>query len=147
MPTLFWFALSAQVVFFCGLSVCVGIMPSYVLGENQGGVSNYGSDKRTVVPFALSFAGNAAAGIYKRSDALRKLHFGVGIALLAYESLLGLWLLVFVGSSWFGWLLWTVMLVADCVCVLAVIRIFEKLFVGQVVVSLAFGGVLLAALA
>lgn len=183
MTDLFWCALGAQVIFIAGLAVCVGIAPSYVLGANQSGVSNYGSDGRTVVPFTVSFAGNAAliaaaaasvpvamtvatwlrallsilavllvavlvtAWIYKHSEALRELHFASAITLLSYESVLGLWLLVAVGASWIGWLLWAAMLIADAVCVLAVLRIFEKLFIGQVVASLAFGGVLLTVLA
>lgn len=183
MTALFWCALGAQVVFAAGLGTCVAIAPSYVLGANQGGVSNYGSDRRTVVPFAMSFGGNAAlmaaaaavvpdgmdaatwlraglsllallliallvsAWVYKRSELLRKLHFAVGIALLAYESVLSLWLLVFVASTWAGWLLWAAMLAADALCILAITRVVEKLFIGQVVANLAFGAVLLTTFA
>ena len=182
MTSMFWWVLASQAIFAGGLVVCVAVAPSYVFGANQGGISNYGTDGRTIVPFAVAFAGNAAltaaaaasvptmseaawlrallsllavlllallvsAGVYKRSQLLRKLHFGIGIGLIAYETLFGLWLLLFVGAAWFGWLLWGLMLLADILCILAVLRIVEKLFIGQVAASFAFGVLLLVAFA
>jgi hypothetical protein len=183
MTEVFWLVLAGQIVFAAGLATSVAIVPSYVLGAAEGGVSNYGSDRRTVVPFTVSFGGYGtlvavAAGsvratmalatwmtafltllalllyavlvtawIYKRSETLRTFHFASGIALLTYESFLGLWLAVYVDTTWIIWLLWAVMLVADAVCILALKRIFEKLFAGQVTACIAFGAILLIALA
>ncbi|HVV75447.1 MAG TPA: hypothetical protein VHC43_05375 [Mycobacteriales bacterium] len=183
MRASFWCALAAQVVFASGLAVCVATVPSYVLGEIEGGVSNYGSDRRTVVPFTVSFGGNAAliggaagavstmssyrnlktlclsvlafllssvlvsAWVYKRGPRLRTLHFGCGIVLLGFEAAFGLWLAISVRPAWFTWTLWAVVIAADVLCVLALERVYQKLFVGQVMANVAFGVLLLIALA
>lgn len=87
MSTLFWCVLAAEVVFVAGLAVCVAVVPSYVLGPTEGGVSNFGSDGRTAVPFSVSFGGNAlaiaAAAWWVPSTAGHPLWLTTALALLA----------------------------------------------------------------
>lgn len=45
----------SQLSFFAFLSVCIIIMPGFLLERNEGGVSNDGVHWQTVVPYTLAF--------------------------------------------------------------------------------------------
>lgn len=64
----------AQVSFFIGMFICVLLEPRYVLGKNQGGVSNYATDKRTVLPYSLAFLLEAAFTLITAHQLLHALH-------------------------------------------------------------------------
>jgi len=45
----------SQLALFGFLGVCILLMPHFLLEHNEGGVSNYGVNVRTVVPYSLAF--------------------------------------------------------------------------------------------
>jgi hypothetical protein len=47
--------LISQCAFFVGVAVCIAITPTYLTSANEGGLSNYGVHRDTVVPYTLAF--------------------------------------------------------------------------------------------
>lgn len=45
----------AQLALLIGLVVCLVLLPRFLFETNEGGISNYGTYARTVVPFTLGF--------------------------------------------------------------------------------------------
>lgn len=48
----------SQIILYVGLAVCLALMPHYLLERDEGGVSNYGTYLRTVVPYTVAFGGS-----------------------------------------------------------------------------------------
>ena len=53
------FAVLSQLMLGGFLALCVVVTPRFVLGANEGGVSNYGVHGSTVIPYTLAFVGSA----------------------------------------------------------------------------------------
>jgi hypothetical protein len=51
---------ASQVCFVVLLGVCVALKPGLVIKRNEGGVSNYGVHWKTVAPYSLAYAVDAA---------------------------------------------------------------------------------------
>jgi len=79
--------LIAQLCLFAGLLICVLLMPHFLFEANEGGVSNYGTYAKTVVPYTLGFGGCGiitiqAALRISRKDTSRKLLLTLGLLYL-----------------------------------------------------------------
>lgn len=59
----------SQLVQAVFLAICVVIMPRYLLGDIQGGVSNYGVEAATIVPFSIGFLWSSYL-VYRAAAAL-----------------------------------------------------------------------------
>lgn len=46
---------TAQLCLFIGLLICVLLIPHFLFEANEGGVSNYGTYAKTVLPYTLAF--------------------------------------------------------------------------------------------
>jgi hypothetical protein len=51
------YVLLAQGAFWTALLICILRVPQYTSGLNRGGISNYGSDRRTAIPYSIAFLG------------------------------------------------------------------------------------------
>jgi hypothetical protein len=60
---------SGQLLFLTGIGICLIIDPSYLLQVDQGGVSNYGTQLDTLIPY---FAGISAAAVTTLMAARRR---------------------------------------------------------------------------
>lgn len=52
------YAILSQASLLLGALLCVAAQPRYVLGHNEGGFSNYATDRRTRIPYGLAFVGD-----------------------------------------------------------------------------------------
>jgi hypothetical protein len=117
---------AGQVAFVVLLGVCVARRPGLVAARNEGGVSNYGIHRMTVVPYSLAFASAAATlalaarrlasgavGLRRvltvqaallLATAVTTYGYHHGVALKDVHFVVGAALLVFEGAS--GWWLW-----------------------------------------
>lgn len=86
-----YFGLGQLVLGLC-LFVCLLLKPSYLLGLDQGGVSNYGTDDQTVVLFTIGFSavviGSIAAGLTLPHTTKRKRQLSFSLYLLGLLYLL-----------------------------------------------------------
>ena len=57
------YTLYGQLLFLGGLTVCAILMPQFLFSADQGGMSNYGTYAKTVIPFSVAFLGLAAGAI------------------------------------------------------------------------------------
>lgn len=49
------FLVYAQLALFAGLAICLILLPHFLFESNEGGISNFGTYARTIVPFTLGF--------------------------------------------------------------------------------------------
>ena len=92
------YLLCSQASLFMGLFLCVLLKPKYVLGSNQGGVSNFATDRQTILPFTLALLLDAIFTLL----ASRQLREARSTYSLLINMLLGLavWLVVVLLSSY-----------------------------------------------
>ena len=81
-----YFLLGQTILGAC-LVVCLMLIPGYFFSHDQGGVSNYGTDERTIALFTIGFtaaaAGSLLAGLSLPSSFLQRRRKQLGLFLLA----------------------------------------------------------------
>lgn len=70
--------LVAQLCLLLSLAVCVLLIPHFLFDSNEGGVSNYGTYTKTIIPYSVGFSicglvTVRAAFLYPRSNRMRPL--------------------------------------------------------------------------
>ncbi|MGH3733102.1 MAG: hypothetical protein ACRDVC_06985 [Acidimicrobiales bacterium] len=83
------FVVRGQICFALFIVVCVAIHPGFVLKWNEGGMSDYGSHIKTVLPYTVALLGLAefsrrAAALYRQNDRTTRRLRGV---LYAYSAI------------------------------------------------------------
>jgi hypothetical protein len=63
------FVVLSQASAFGFLLICVALLPKYLFARNEGGISNYGVHRLTVIPFTLAFLG-CSLFIFKAAQAM-----------------------------------------------------------------------------
>jgi hypothetical protein len=64
-----------QVLLAAALAVCVGLHPGLVLKKNEGGLSNYGVQLRTAIPYSIAFLAAGGSCLYVVASDIRLSRF------------------------------------------------------------------------